>query len=144
MTSRTATIIAASCVALAIPVLALSPDPRFRSSLTATVFSARGATARSGCATLSLGWRPLPGATGYQSYVAASKGGDWRTLPSSTPCNAAHADGKTGMVDEDPAELTIPRRLFYRVVALGLKGAIDTTDIVPVEIPPRTQTGSKP
>lgn len=65
-------------------------------------------------------------------------------MPSTTPCHAAHADGKTGMVDEEPAEPTIPRRLFYRVVALGLKGAIDTTDIVPVKIPPRTQTGSKP
>lgn len=143
MKARTAIIIAGSCAALAIPVLALSPDPRFRSSLTATVLADRVAESRSGCTTISLTWSPRAGAAGYQSYVAAARGGDWRALPSSTPCHAAHADGKTGMVDEETSELST-RRLFYRVVALGIKGPIDTTDIVPVEIPARTPTVPKP
>jgi hypothetical protein len=143
MRPRTAIIIAGTCVDLAIPVLAQIPDPLFRSGLTATVLSDRTAKARSGCTTISLTWRPRPGAAGYQGYVAAAREGDWRALPSRTPCNAAHADGKTGMVDEETAELTTRRRLFYRVVALGIKGPIDTTDIVPVELPPRTQAGPK-
>ncbi len=132
------------CIALALPALAERPDPRFRSSLTATVLSDRTANAHSGCTTISLAWRPRPSAAAYQGYVATAKEGDWRALPSSTPCRSARANGTTGMVDEQTAELTTRRRLFYRVVALGINGPIDTTDIVPVELPSRTQAGPKP
>jgi hypothetical protein len=126
----------------ALPLGAQGPDPRFRSSLAATLLPNRP---NGGCATISLTWRPRPGAMSYQGFVSTSKDGEWHAVPSVPPCGVVTlANGATGAEDTQAADLTTQRRLFYRVLAFGAKGPVDTTDVVPVELPPRTRAAAKP
>jgi hypothetical protein len=136
---RAFVILASSCT---LPLGAQGPDPRFRSSLSATLLADRP---NASCATISLAWRPRPGAMGYRGFVSSSKEGEWHEVPSVPPCGVAtRANGATSAEDTQATDLTTRRSLFYRVLAFGAKGPIDTTDVVPVELPPRTPLAAKP
>jgi hypothetical protein len=112
------------------------PGSRFRSSLTATLTDSPPALA---CQTVSLHWAPRADASAYRAYTAPGHAGPWSAIVASPPCGSVHTEGSTALVHAIPRTVAIsgettPRRVFYRVLALGANGPIDSTDAVPVEI----------
>ena len=131
-------------------------QPRFRSSLTATVnlpteretgessrddrgpSSASDASARFRCHRVTLRWGERSGARHYAVYVSVRGDGPWAPLPPRNVCGATIPAGSTGLVDVEPAggAPTVARRLYYKVFALaGADAPLDVTDPVVVELP---------
>ena len=133
----------------------LGIQPRFRSSLTATVNlpTERGtgetsrdarawrgeATDRLRCHRVTLRWGERVGARRYAVYVAVRGDGPWSPLPRANVCGDTRADGATGVVDVEPAggAPAVARRLYYKVFAFARVDAppLDVTDPVVVELP---------
>jgi hypothetical protein len=133
----------------------LGLQPRFRSSLTATVNlpTERGsgeserdgtvvpASAPAGlrCSRVTLRWRELAGARRYVVYVSVRGDGPWAPLPARNVCGDTRPAGATGLVDVEPAAgaPAVARRLYYKVFALAGADAppLDVTDPVVVEFP---------
>jgi hypothetical protein len=123
---------------LALAVLAglAQPEGRFKSGLTATVVSAPAVSGHP-CVNVTLRWPVRVGAKTYLARVAPTRDGAWTALPSSSACGTSRTLAPTAAIDPQPQ--TPPpntRRLFYRVIAIGPAGPIDSTDVVPVEIAP--------
>ena len=124
-------------VSLTFALLATIAQPaRFRSGLTATVVSAPPVSGHA-CISVTLRWAPRDGARSYQVHVAPTHDGAWTSLPSTSVCGASRVLTVTSTVDPQPQPPPpATRRLFYRIVAIGPSGPIDSTDVVPVEIAP--------
>ena len=135
MSNQSIVLLAFALVGLAgSSVGAQAPDTRFRSGLTATVVASPPVGGHA-CRQVSLRWPTRSGATTYRALTAASKDGVWTALGAASPCGAGRITSPTTALDPQPEPpATSSRRLFYRVIAIGPAGAIDTTDVVPVEL----------
>ena len=132
----TVTLTALLLVALAAPALGAqqSADPRFRSGLTATVVESPPVSGHA-CRQVALRWQTRDGARSYRAVVAPSKDGAWSPLGAASACGAGRVTSPSTAIDPQPEPpAASSRRLFYRVIALGPAGAIDSTDVVPVEL----------
>ncbi|HVX39156.1 MAG TPA: hypothetical protein VHB25_06230 [Gemmatimonadaceae bacterium] len=119
-------------------------DPRFRSGLTATVIDAPPVDGHA-CRQVALRWQTRAGARSYRALTAPSKNGAWTALGAASACGAGRITSPTTASDPQPEPAAAsPHRLFYRVVALGANGAIDSTDVVPVELTAIAPAGRRP
>jgi hypothetical protein len=119
-------------------------DPRFRSGLTATVVAAPPMAGHA-CVHVTLRWPQRDGAKAYQARVAPTRDGAWTALPSTSACGTSRSLAPTVALDPQPQSSSpTVRRLFYRIVALGSSGPIDSTDVVPVDIAPAPSGARQP
>jgi hypothetical protein len=106
-------------------------EPSFRTSLTATV---QESSARDGCSDVVLSWRAHPDAKRYRVLVSRTRVGAWGDVPAKTGCAQAVPQHTMSFVDREPVTPDAATWLYYRVVAIGLRAPLDTTDVVPIEL----------
>lgn len=112
-------------------------EPPFRTSLTATV---QESSTRDGCRDVVLSWRAHPDAKRYRVLVSRARGGAWGDVPAKSGCAQAVPRQTMSFVDREPVTTDSATWLYYRVVAIGLRAPLDTTEVVPIELT-RAKTG---